>query len=531
MSKNLQNIGLVSALTLVSRVLGLVRESATAAVFGTSGLISAFLTGVTLPNLFRRLLAEGGLTAAYVPTLHHELETKRRDGAFALVNQVASWLALVTGTLVLAAMLLFSQRWAIAAVGVRVGAEAETLERWQDAAHFTVILFPYLLCVSLSAVFSATLQSFQRFLEPALSPIWLNVAIIGLLGGSVLVAAGDPAVQVYWLAAGWLLGGVLQMAVPAWALRRQGWTPRVDFGVSPPLRAMVRLMVPTLFSSSIYLVNMSTSRLIGLSLNDQAVSVLNYAQRLMELPIGVFAVAVATVVFPLISRHAAAGEHDKLAEAYRKGMRLILLINVPAAVGLCVLAEPIVRVILQYGAFGSADTALMTPVLLANAVGLPFLSFASLALRAFYAHKDTRTPVNAALLSLVVNIGLSLALMGPLAEVGLALAGSAAAAAQAAYLQWHLARKQAGLAFGVLAADLVKIIAAAAVMGAAVWGGWQAWSTVLPATKLTAALGLGIFIAAGAGVYGLLVWLMRVEGRDELAAMLGKVRGRLGRRV
>lgn len=530
MSKNLQNIGLVSALTLVSRVLGLVRESATAAVFGTSGLISAFLTGVTLPNLFRRLLAEGGLTAAYVPTLHHELEAKRKEGAFVLVNQVATWLGLVTGGIVVVAMLLFSQRWAITGIADAVGAEPDTLARWRDAAHFTVILFPYLLFVSLSAVFSATLQSLQRFLEPALSPIWLNLAIIALLAASVVLAAGNPEVQVYWLAAGWLIGGFLQMAVPAWALRRQGWTPRLDFTVSEPLRAMVRLMVPTLFSSSIYLVNMSTSRLIGLSLNDQAVSVLNYAQRLMELPIGVFAVAVSTVVFPLISRYAAAGDHENLSNAYRKGMRLILLINVPAAVGLCVLAEPIVRVILQYGAFGAQDTALMTPVLLANAVGLPFLSFASLALRAFYAHKDTRTPVNAALLSFVVNVGVSLALMSTLAEVGLAVAGSAAAAAQALYLQWHLARKQEGLAFSRLSADLVKIVAAALVMGAAVWVGWQAWAKLLPVSKVTAALGLGLFVGAGAVIYGALVWLLRVEGRDELAAMVGKVRGKLGRR-
>lgn len=512
---------------MVSRVLGLLRESLTAAIFGVDALISAFVTGLTLPNLFRRMLAEGGMTAAFVPTLNDQLHARERRGAFELVNQVVSWSCVVTGGIVVTAMLLFSQEWLIRGAGHLVHANDAAIARWLMAAHFTVALFPYLIFVSLAAVFSAALQSLHRFLEPALSPVWLNLAIIGLLSGAVLMAVDDPARQIKWLTAGWLVGGMLQMVVPAIGLMREGWRPRLDFQFSDALRAMIRLMVPTLFSSSIYLVNMSVSRIVGLSLNDAAVAVLNFAQRLMELPIGVFAVAVSSVVFPLIARHAAAGDHANFAGAYRKGMRLILVINIPAAAGLAVLATPIIRLVFQRGNFSQEATDMMTPVLIANAIGLPFLSFASLALRAFYAQKDTMTPVRAALLSFGVNLGLSIVLMRPLSTVGLAIASSVASAVQAVYLQSHLARKQEALAFRHLGGDLGKILVATTVMTVVVATGWWAWSQATgPHTKLVDGVGIGMLIAVGVAVYAGMVWSLRVEGREDLAALMKRVRAK-----
>jgi putative peptidoglycan lipid II flippase len=269
---------------------------------------------------------------------------------------------------------------------------------------------------------------------------------------------------------------------------------------------------------------MSVSRLIGLSLNDEAVAVLNFSQRLMELPIGVFAVAVSTVVFPLISRHAAAGDAANLASAYRKGMRLILVINVPAAAGLAVLALPIIRVIFQHGAFDPDATRTMTPVLIANALGLPFFSFVNLALRAFYAEKDTKTPVKAAVLSFVVNVVLSLALMGPLSTLGLAIASTIAIAVQAAYLQWHLARRQDGLAFHHLAADLAKVIVASVAMAAIVAAGWWAWTRVAPVSKFADGAGIMTLVAAGVAIYGGLVWMLKIEGRAEVTGLWAKMR-------
>lgn len=524
MSKHIKHIGVVSALTMLSRVLGLVRESLTAAVFGTSALLSAYFTGFLLPNLFRRLLAEGSLTAALVPALNDELKGGERERAFRLVNQVTSWLFAVVVALVAIAMLVLNQDSVVRGLAQLLRADADTIERWTLAAWFAVILFPYLLFVSLAAAFSAALQTLQRFVEPALSPVWLNLAMIAPLLAARVWWRGDEALQIQALCAGVLVGGFLQMAVPAAALMNEGWRPRADFQLSPPLRGMLRLMGPTVFSSSIYLVNMSVSRLIGLSLNDEAVAVLNFSQRLMELPIGVFAVAVSTVVFPLISRHAAAGDAVNLASAYRKGMRLILVINVPAAAGLAVLALPIIRVIFQHGAFDPDATRTMTPVLVANALGLPFFSFVNLALRAFYAEKDTKTPVKAAVLSFVVNVVLSLALMGPLSTLGLAIASTIAIAVQAAYLQWHLARRQDGLAFHHLAVDLAKVVGASVAMGAIVAAGWWTWTRVAPVSKLADAAGIALLVAAGVAIYGGLVWMLKIEGRAEVAGLWARMR-------
>jgi putative peptidoglycan lipid II flippase len=526
-SKNLKNISVVASLTLVSRVFGLVRDSLTAAVFGTSALASAFFTAFQLPNLFRRLLGEGALTAAFVPTLNDELHKRQRDGAFNLVNEVSTWLLLVSSGVVAVAMLVLSQPAWLEWIGRAGDAEPDTVRRWLQGARLAVVLFPYLIFVCMAAAFSAALQTLGRFLEPALSPVWLNLAMIGLLGGAVWLRPEMKETQMDALCAGVLIGGFLQMAVPAWALMREGWRPRFSPHASEPVRAILRLMGPTVLGSAVYLINMTVSRFIGLSLNDSAVSVLNFAQRLMELPIGVFAIAVTTVVFPLITRYAAQGDFTAMGSAYRKGMRLILAVNVPAAVGLAILGQPIIRMLFQRGEFTMADTEAMVPVLAVSAAGLPFLAFANLALRGFYAQKDTTTPVRAAVFSFVVNVALSLALMGKFSTTGLALASTLATLAQAWYLQARLAKRRPELALAHLGGDLGKIFIASAVMGAGVWAGWQVWVRCVPMAVWSDAAGVALMIAGGVAIYGGLVWALRLEGREEIVLMLRqKLRGK-----
>jgi putative peptidoglycan lipid II flippase len=520
-SKNLKHIGIVASATFGSRVLGLGRDMLTTAVFGAGALNSAFVTAFTLPNLFRRLLGEGALTAALVPTLHEEMAKKQREGAFELVSQVASWLLVVTTAVVVVSMTGLSQAGRLAEMAAERGVATGTVQRWQQAAELAVVLFPYMIFVCLAAAFSAALQTLNRFLEPALSPIWLNVAMISLLAGAAYLGwAHDQEGAMRWLCAGVLIGGFFQMAVPAAALMREGWRPRFDLGAGDALRNIVRLMVPTLFGSAIYLVNMAVSRLVGLSLNDAAASVLNLATRLMELPIGVFAVAVSTVVFPLIAKYAAQGDHANLATAYRKGMRLILVVNMPAAVGLVVLATPIIRLLFQRGAFTADDTLLMTPVLAAFALGLPFFSFVNLVLRAFYAQKDTATPVRAAFLSFAVNLGLSLTLMGPFSTVGLAIASNVAVVVQAWYLQVKLAQKQPALAFHHIARDTAKVLAASLLMGAVVAAGWWLWSRSFEPGGVRDAAALVVLIGAGVAVYAGLAWVFKIQGREDVAGLL-----------
>ena len=526
MSRNLKNISVVAGATVVSRVLGLVREIATAAVFGTGAINSAFVSAFTLPNLFRRLLGEGALTAAFVPTLTHELEARQRAGAFQLVSKVASWLTVVTTTIMVVAVLVMANAAALVRLAEGWGLPAEAGQRLLLGADMAVFLLPYMVFVCLAAAFSAACQVLGRFTEPALSPVWLNLAILGALGLGAWWAWADIA-RMHLLCAGVLLGGFLQMAVPAAVLWGEGWRPAFDLRVDDRLREISRLMAPTVVSSAVYLVNIAMSRLLGLSLNDNATSVLNLSTRVMELPIGVFTIAVATVVFPLIARHAARSDWAALTADYHKGLRLVLMINVPAAIGLALLSEPITRLLFQRGAFLATDTGLMTPVLATYALGLPFVSYTSLALRGFYSLKDTATPVRAAVLSFVVNLVLSLILMRWFSTLGLAIAGNVAVVVQSCYLQIHLGRKREGFSLALLLPNLAKIVLAGALMGAVVWGGLRlvggvGWSRA--ATDLVVVLGLIPFAAA---VYGALLWLLRIEGREELGLIVEKLRGKV----
>ncbi|MFZ5496042.1 MAG: murein biosynthesis integral membrane protein MurJ [Verrucomicrobiota bacterium] len=525
MSKSLKNISVVASATVVSRVLGLVREMATAAVFGTGPLNSAYVSAFTLPNLFRRLLGEGALTAAFVPTLAHELEARQRAGAFQLVSKVASWLAVVTVAVVVAAVAVMLNADPLVLLAEELGLSPEAGRRLLLGADLAVILFPYLVFVCLAAAFSAACQVFGRFTEPALSPVWLNVAILTALGLGAWWAWADAA-RMHLLCAGVLLGGFLQMAVPAAVLWREGWRPAFDLRTDDRLREIAGLMAPTVVSSAVYLINIAMSRLLGLSLNDHATAVLNLATRVMELPIGVFTIAVATVVFPLIARHAARSDWAALTADYHQGLRLVLMINVPAAAGLALLSEPITRLLFQRGAFQASDTGLMTPVLAVYALGLPFVSYTSLALRGFYSLKDTRTPVRAAVLSFAVNLVLSLVLMRPLSTLGLAVAGNVAVVAQAFYLQVHLGRKREGFGLAPLWRNLGKIVVAAALMSGVVWLGARGVAAAgLPGLWPDLVVVAGV-IPASAAFYGGLLWLMKIEGRDELQAVLQRLRGK-----
>jgi putative peptidoglycan lipid II flippase len=515
-SKKLQDIGIVSFLTSVSRVLGLVRDQLALAILGAGGINDAFVTAFNLPNLFRRLLGEGALTAAFVPTLQHELNDRGRDGAFALLNQVASWLLVVTSGVVGCGMLVFSQSRRLG------GYEA----KWYLVGDLTAVLFPYLAFVCLAAAFGATLNVFGKFWEAAISPVWLNLCMIGSLAGAGLLwRAGDRSVAA-WLCGGVLLGGFLQMVVPAVALVREGWRPRFDLGRSARVKEIAALMGPGLFGTAIYQINVYVSRLFAFSIQEGEASLFFYSNRLMELPIGVFAIAVATVVYPLLAKHASERNYVGMAHDYRRGVRLILLLNVPAAVGLAVLSTPIVRLLYERGKFTPADTAIMAPLLAWFAVGMPFFAVTSLMVRAFYATKDTLTPVKLATLSFIVNVSLGWSLKDALGARGLVIASTTAVVIQSVCLQAMLATRLPGLAFGELWLTLAKILGATLAMGAVVGGAWQALRNVYGA-EVIAVFGL---VPLGVAVYASALWVLRVEGRDELIAVWTRVREKFRRR-
>jgi putative peptidoglycan lipid II flippase len=534
-SKHLKNIGVVSLLTVVSRVLGLARDSLSAGIFGASVLNSAFLTAFRLPNLFRRLLGEGSLTASFLPTLQEELHVAGRPGAYALLNKVVSWLAVVTGGLVACAMLVFSHargllgwsgNWSPALSLTRFFfGSGEERDKWFLVADLTVLLFPYLAFICIAAAFNATLNVFQRFTEPALSPIWLNLAMIVTLGGAGLHFAGTPLGEMHWLCAGVLIGGFLQMTVPAVVLMREGWRPRPDLAVSARVREIAALMTPGFFGSAIYQVNIYVAGLLAYAISDSAGTLLFYGNRLMELPIGVFAIAVSTVVYPLIARHAVERKFAAMAADYRKGVRLILIVNVPAAAGLALLSEPIIRVIFQHGQFSAADTRAMTPLLALFAVGMPFFSVVNLTVRAFYAVKDTATPVRVAVVDFVVNLALSVSLMRWLGAAGLVVASTTAIIVQTVLLKRALTRKLPEMEFAPLWPSVGKVLAATAAMSMLVWAGWTAlqaagWGRIGDVLALVGLIPLGIL------AYGAVLWRLKIEGHEDLAAVWLKIRAR-----
>jgi len=461
-------------------------------------------------------LGEGSLTAAFLPTLQEELHGSGRPGAFALLNKVVSWLTVVTGGLVLLAMLFFSQSRRL------TGQE----EKWYLVADLTVILFPYLAFVCIAAAFNAALNVFQRFTEPALSPIWLNLSWILALGGAGLHFAHTPLGEVHWLCAGVLLGGFLQMAVPAVVLMREGWRPRFDLALSPRVREIAALMTPGFFGSAIYQVNIYVAGLLAYAISDSAGSLLFYANRLMELPIGVFAIAVSTVVYPLIARHAVERKFTAMADDYRKGIRLILLLIVPAAAGLALLSEPIIRVLFQHGHFGADDTHAMAPLLALFAVGMPFFSVVNLTVRAFYAVKDTTTPVRVAVVDFIVNLVLSLLLMHWLGAVGLVLASTTAIIVQTLLLTRALTRKLPEMRFAPLWPSVGKVLVATLAMSLLVGGGWRWLRGAGLGVHPTDALAIAGLIPLGMALYAAALWALKIEGRDELAAMIARVRSK-----
>lgn len=484
MSKLVSRIGLVSAFTMLSRVLGLARDMLTSSMLGVSVWNSAFITAFTLPNLFRRLLGEGALTAALMPNLSEELEQRGREAVHELINKVLSWLALICVALIVLAL-----------VGFELLKYLDVSEKLGIAAELGQIVFPYILLICIAAILAAALNLFSRFGIPALTAVWLNASIVAALGYAGWWLGGDLETKTYWLCGGALFGGLLQMIVPAVALTKEGWRPRFDLGVSPRVKKVGVLTLPGIFGAAVFQINIMVSRGLAFDVNDAAVSLLYYANRLVELPVGVFAIAISTVVFPSLTKAIASKRMDTFAETYKKGILLCMLLAVPSAVGLAILAPEIIEMLFERGLFSSMDTASTVPLVIVFAVGMPFYSFVAVETRAFYAMKDIKTPVRVAMVVFAVNVVLSVLLMVRFEAVGLAIASNVAAIVQAVCLHLALRRKKLDTSLGSMAADAGRILLGAVVMGVVVSFG-KNWIGDRGVAVTVAAL-----IPVGAGMY------------------------------
>lgn len=510
MLKNLKNIAVVSLSTVGSRLLGLLRDILIFAALGTSLWNSAFILAFTLPNLFRRLLGEGALTSALVPIFSDVLEREGSSGAFRFFNQVLLRLLLVL--LVIVSLGMCALHWA---------AGSEWLpERWVTGAGLAVWLLPYMLFICLAAIISAGLNLLGRFAVAAATPILLNLAMIGALAAGLWLDA-EAARVVYWLCGGVLLGGLLQLVVPAWDLMRQGWRPRIEGSMGAELAELWHLFLPGLMGAAILQVNILVSRLLAYSLDEAAVSVLYLASRLMELPLGVFTIAVATVFFPLLAKTRSNGDEVEFSAVFMQGMRLVIGISLPAGVGLIVLGQPILECLFLWGAFDQADVMATVPILAIYGLGLPLYSAATFATRGLHASKDMRTPVRVAGYCLLINLFAGALLMQFWGAAGLATGNVLAALAQSILLWRALSKERARLSFGAMWAALVKVLLAGVVMGLVCALAWQAVAQFDLNSKLSAALTVALCVPGGVAVYFALLYFLRFE---EMGTLLGMLR-------
>ena len=425
----------VSSATLVSRILGFLRDLVIARAFGAGVTTDAFFVAFRLPNLLRRLVAEGALSSAFIPVFTEYATTRNRTESRRMLQAVAGAMLVLLGVLTLLGVLAAPWIVRVMAPGF-FGTPAGEL-----TVRLTRIMFPYLFFVGLSALVMGVLNAHRHFLVPALTPVALNVCIIV----GALVLAPRLAEPVTGLALGVLLGGACQvlMQLPSLGARHLLAAPRIAFQ-HPAVRRVFGLMAPVMVGQSATHIGTVINTIIASFLAKGSVSYLYYADRLIEFPLGVFGVAIATAVLPTLSEQAARRDKHALRETLSFSLRLATFVSMPAAVGLCVLSEPIVRVLYQRGQFGPAETAGTAAAVAMYAIGIVGSATAKISAQAFFALGDTRTPVKVSIFAMACNCAIAASLARPLGHVGLALAIAAAATINAVALTILLRRRLPG---------------------------------------------------------------------------------------
>ncbi|MBN1880964.1 MAG: murein biosynthesis integral membrane protein MurJ [Deltaproteobacteria bacterium] len=516
-SRIIRAAGVVSGATFGSRVMGYIRDMVTAFFFGTGNAADAFFLAFTIPNLLRRLFAEGTLTVSFVPVFTEYYEFHGRDEARVVASVTMTALSIVLLGVVLAGIYFSPQIIAVMAPGF-----LEDPEKYRLTVHLTRIMFPYIFFISLSALSMGILNSLGHFLAPASAPIFLNIAMIGAM--FFLCPAFQTPIN--GLAVGVIVGGILQLVIQLPALAQRGMIPRIRFQFShPAVRSILRLVLPAVFGASIYQINVVVIRLLASLLPAGSISYLYYADRLTQFPLGIFAVALGTAVLPSMSKMAAKGDMDRLKTTFTDSLALTLYITVPATVGLIVLREPIMSLLFFRGEFDYVSVIKSADALLFFSLGLPAVSAVRVMSNAFYARQDTKTPVKVGALAMIINILLSLWLMTILEHSGLALAVSLASVVNGTLLLVIFRRIMGRLGLKRVLVSLVKTAVACSLMGVAVHclSGFVLWNetghTIIKTVVLTGA------ILAGGVIFALTT---RALGSNEFSMLMEPLRNRLG---
>jgi putative peptidoglycan lipid II flippase len=511
--------------TLASRVLGLARDTVLAAVFGAGNEMDAFVVAFRIPNLVRELFAEGAMSAAFVPTFTKHLTLRGKASAWKLGNNVLNALLVVTGVLVIVGFV--ATRPLVTAYAGDYAAVSGKLDLTITLAR---VMLPFLTLAAIAAAIMGMLNSLRHYFIPALAPAAFNVATIAcaLLLTPVMTAFGQPRIMAIAIAA--ILGGLGQIAVQWPALRAEGfrYAPTLDRH-DPGLREVVMLMGPGTLGLAATQINLLISTQLAVGQGTGAVSWLQYAFRLMNLPIGLFGVSIATAVLPAVARHAAIDDRQAVSQTIARGITLMLMVNVPASVGLFLLATPIVQLLLERGHFLHADTVATAAAVQCYAIGLVGYSAARIASPVFYALQRSRVAVILSTVTIAVNLAFSLILVRWIGFRGLAIATSLAAIVHGVLALVLLRRQLGRIGGGRLAMSFIKIAAASAVMALVVTVATRELSAWAPGAGTGAQL-LRLTMAIGAGLIavGLSAKLLRISEFDEV---IDRVRGRRGVRT
>lgn len=513
-----RSLATVGGYTGISRILGFVRDILIAAAVGTGPVADAFFVAFRLPNLFRRLFAEGAFNAAFVPLFARRLEQEGRGGAQAFAEQALA--VLLTGVLLLIAAAMLAMPWLM---HVLAPGFADDPAKFALTVDLSRITFPYLLFMALVALLGGVLNSLYRFAAAAAAPILLNLVFIAALV-FVLPLTGAPGHVLAWSVA---VAGAGQFLLLLVASHRAGMPLRLaPPRLTPGVRRLFKLMGPGILSAGALQVNLLVGTMIA-SLQASAVSYLYYADRVYQLPLGLIGIAFGVVLLPDLSRKLRAGAEGAAMNSLNRGLELALLLTLPATVALLAIPWPIVVVLFERGAFDRAAADATAWALAAYALGLPAFVLIKILQPAFFAREDTVTPLRVAVVGVVANIALSLALFWPLAHVGLALATAIAAWINVALLSLALRRRRFLTLDGRLRRHAVRIAAASLAMGGvlllAQWPLLAWFDRDLP----WRVAGLGLLVGGGLLVYAALAVALRAVDRGELAALLS----RAGRRA
>lgn len=468
----------VGGLTLVSRLLGFVRDVLIAGVLGTGVVAEAFFAAFRLPNLFRRLFGEGAFNSAFVPLFSKKLEQEGEAAARQFAEQALAGLLWTLVILTILAQLTMPWLVTILTPGF-----TDDPDKFDLTVLLTRICFPYLLCMSLVALLSGLLNALHKFAAAAAAPIVLNIVLVSAISIAAVLGLGnspETGVVISW---GVAVAGGLQLLLLAMAANRAG----MGLGLvrprwTPDMRRLVVLGIPGIIAGGITQINIVIGTMIA-SMQDGAIAYLYLADRIYQLPLGIVGIAIGVVLLPDISRHLGAGNHTQVMESQNRSMEFALLLTLPAAVALFIVPEPIIRVLFEWGNFGPDSTVAVAMALAAYAFGLPAFMLIKVFSPAYFAREDTRTPMIYAGISMLVNVVASFALffwlrdtpggqaLGIAPHVGIALATTLAGWANALLLWTTLVRRGHFIADRRLVTTLPKIIVSSLAMGALLWGG------------------------------------------------------------